>query len=457
MAMIQSEEASFVMLGRCKMRRIAEASGFVLFLMATCTFAGIRSVPADYPTIQSGIDASVDGDTVLVASGTYTGNGNRDIDFKGKAITVRSEAGPETCVIDCQSFNYFDQQGLQQEFHRGFHFHSGEDLRSVLDGFTITGGWSPQWDDYGGAILCDSAGPRIMNCVIDGNRAGYGGGIAILDAAVRLERVILSNNVAADGGAIKYYNQGIGVSMFIRCILAGNHAEYHPRFGGEGGGIVLGGNAHFVNCLIVENRAGYRGGGISSRMHNHSCYLHNCIIWGNERGHKDGHQISTYSCDGSLHVNNTVIQDEDNSDHICDPKNRIKGHWLSMDPCFGLNGYWDPNGTPDDLNDDFWVNGDYHLKSRAGRWDPATETWVRDEVTSPCIDTGDPMSPIGLEPFPNGGIVNMGAYGGTVEASKSYFNAEPCETVMAGDVNGDCKVDFLDLQILSSHWLWDGN
>ncbi|MHC4532656.1 MAG: right-handed parallel beta-helix repeat-containing protein [Planctomycetota bacterium] len=65
------------------------------------------------------------------------------------------------------------------------------------------------------------------------------------------------------------------------------------------------------------------------------------------------------------------------------------------------------------------ATGDYHLKSQAGRWDPASQSWVIDDVTSPCIDTGDPNNPIGHEPFPNGGIINMGAYGGSAEASKS--------------------------------------
>jgi len=64
-------------------------------------------------------------------------------------------------------------------------------------------------------------------------------------------------------------------------------------------------------------------------------------------------------------------------------------------------------------------NGDYHLKSQAGRWDPVSLSWVTDDVTSPCIDAGDPDSPVGDEPMPNGGIINMGAYGGTVETSKS--------------------------------------
>ena len=66
------------------------------------------------------------------------------------------------------------------------------------------------------------------------------------------------------------------------------------------------------------------------------------------------------------------------------------------------------------------------------------------------------MSPIGEEPFPNGGRINMGAYGGTAEASKSYFSEPPCETIIAGDINGDCKVDFVDLSILAYHWLEEG-
>jgi hypothetical protein len=64
-------------------------------------------------------------------------------------------------------------------------------------------------------------------------------------------------------------------------------------------------------------------------------------------------------------------------------------------------------------------NRDYHLKSTAGRWDPAGESWVLDNVTSPCIDAGDPCSPVAFEPSPNGGVINMGAYGGTDEAGKS--------------------------------------
>ncbi|MGB2863683.1 MAG: hypothetical protein WBC05_10200, partial [Sedimentisphaerales bacterium] len=65
------------------------------------------------------------------------------------------------------------------------------------------------------------------------------------------------------------------------------------------------------------------------------------------------------------------------------------------------------------------ANGDYHLKSQAGRWDLDSETWISDDVTSSCVDAGDPGSAIGLEPSPNGSVINIGAYGGTTQASKS--------------------------------------
>jgi len=76
----------------------------------------------DYPTIQAAINDSNDGDEFVVADGVYTGNGNRDIDFFGKAITVRSENGPENCVIDCQ--------GTPTNPHRGFYFHNNEEPNS---------------------------------------------------------------------------------------------------------------------------------------------------------------------------------------------------------------------------------------------------------------------------------------------------------------------------------------
>lgn len=85
-----------------------------------------------------------------------------------------------------------------------------------------------------------------------------------------------------------------------------------------------------------------------------------------------------------------------------------------------VQGGWQGQGNIDP--DPFFAdpdNGDYHLKSQVGRWDPISQSWILDDVTSPCIDAGNPDTLVGLEPLPNGDIINMGAYGDTSEASKS--------------------------------------
>jgi len=110
-----------------------------LILCSTVALGDTIHVPADQPTIQDGIDAASNGDTVLVAADTYTGDGNKNLDFGGKAITVRSENGPETCIIDCEGSG------------RGFHFHSGENPNSVVDGFKIING-NPGYLGSGGGI-----------------------------------------------------------------------------------------------------------------------------------------------------------------------------------------------------------------------------------------------------------------------------------------------------------------
>lgn len=118
--------------------------------------------------IQSGINVAVDGDTVLVKDGTYTGDGNRDIDFHGKAITVTSENGPNVTIIDCA--------GTAEDQHRGFYFHNNETQDSVLDGFTIQNGHAKA----GGAIYGNLAGPTISDCIIQNNVANnHGGGDSI--------------------------------------------------------------------------------------------------------------------------------------------------------------------------------------------------------------------------------------------------------------------------------------
>ena len=114
-----------------------------------------------FDSIQEGINAAVNGDTVLVADGTYTNYGIGDPDFGGRLITVRSQNGPETCIIDCE------HQG------RAFHFHSGETAEAVVEGFTITNGHS----NSGGGIYNDGSSPTVINCIFTNNSATTGGGM----------------------------------------------------------------------------------------------------------------------------------------------------------------------------------------------------------------------------------------------------------------------------------------
>jgi len=157
------------------------------------------SVDHPFDAIQEGIDAAVGGDTVMVAIGIYTGEGNRDIDFEGKAITVISENGAASCIIDCQ--------GMGSDPHRGFYFHTGENADSVLDGFTITNGY----ENNGGGIYCrDSSSPTIQNCVIENNTAtSHGGGIYVWDSNLTVKNCLIYNNSARVGGG------GISLGLFI--------------------------------------------------------------------------------------------------------------------------------------------------------------------------------------------------------------------------------------------------
>ena len=100
-----------------------------LMLLPIGALADIIRVPGDQPTIQAGIDAAANGDVVLIADGVYTGPDNKNLDFAGKAITVRSENGRNKCIIDCEDDG------------RAFHFHSGEGPDSVVQGLTMRNGW----------------------------------------------------------------------------------------------------------------------------------------------------------------------------------------------------------------------------------------------------------------------------------------------------------------------------
>ena len=220
--------------------------------------ADILHVPGDYPTIQAGIDAAVNGDEVVVADGVYTGPGNRDIDFNGKLITVRSANGPDNCIIDCE--------GTELDPHRGFYFDSGETVDAVVDGFTITNGLVTDaglGGPNGGGLFLLNSSPTVTNCVVSGNTAldefGDGGGMYIeLGSPVISDCTFAANTAEFRGGGI-YLRDG---SMTVtNCTFEGNST---PVVGQHGGGAIWSqdSNVVLIDCDFDQNE-GYHGGAVA--------------------------------------------------------------------------------------------------------------------------------------------------------------------------------------------------
>jgi hypothetical protein len=170
-------------------------------------------VPTEYNTIQEAIKRSWNGGTVWLADGIYKGFGNRDIDFLGRAITVRSENGPENCIVDCQAST--------NDLHRGFFFRKGEEPNATISGLTITNAYA----DYGGGIYCEGSSPTLINCHLRKNSAQiWGGAICNLNSNPTLIDCTFSINSANWGGAIafRYCDDN---PMLVNCKLSYNSAK----------------------------------------------------------------------------------------------------------------------------------------------------------------------------------------------------------------------------------------
>ena len=164
--------------------------------------------PLFYTTIQTALDAANDYDIIEVAKGTYSGTGNKDLDYKGKPIMLLSEQGPDHTVIDCEGDG------------RGFRFFNGEDKRSVLRGVTIKNGRA----NRGAGISCEASSPTIQECVILGNHAlQKGGGLYNDSSSPMLINLILAQNQAHAGGAV--FNDKNANPILQHCTLANNAAS----------------------------------------------------------------------------------------------------------------------------------------------------------------------------------------------------------------------------------------
>ncbi len=399
-------------------------------------------VPRDFATIQGAIDSASNGDIVEVSAGTYTGDGNWDIDFRGKAITVRSEAGPNRTTIDCSG----------HEGHRGFYFHRGERQSSVLRGFTIIGAVVPgseisldsgSWSSspthpVGGGIYCEFSSPSIIDCVIKQCSAELGGGIGSVGGAPAIIDCTIEQCQAGGLGPAESGGYGAGIGLIrgsdakiVNCTINRNVGYYNSYGAGvycrqsgallancdisfnralgniEGGGIYCGGSSTNVvleRCIISNNTA-EAGGGIFASS---PAYVRvtNCTIADNSWG-------GIHSAGSNIAIRNSIVWYNDGAAVVLNNP-------ASSSPVLysNIQGYYPGQGNID-TNPLFAsaAGTDYHLRSVLGRY--YRGQWVTDQDNSLCIDAGDPQDPVGSEPFPNKKRINMGAYGGTPEASKS--------------------------------------
>lgn len=255
------------------------------FLLIASAQASVVHVPEDYPYIQEAIDAATNGDTVLVARGTYTDPANKDLDFHGKDLVLAAPAGPKNTTIDCRWYG------------RGLNFHSGETEASVVSGFTIRygvgsgggiycNGSSPtitqcvitdnSGEGPGGGLYCENASPRISNCIIRRNSVigYYGGGIYCLDSSAPvISNCKISANSASDGGGM--YCRGNSDPTITNCTISGNSAT-----GYSGGGMHCESSSpKLTNCTFSDNSARQVGGAIASFYSSFPEFT-NCILWG---------------------------------------------------------------------------------------------------------------------------------------------------------------------------------
>jgi len=327
------------------MRILATFIFAVILVLPTTALSTTIYVPDDYSTIQGAIDASSNGDAVVVRPGTYLEN----IDFVGKMITVQSEQGAAVTTIDG------NQAGSVVAFQ------TGENENSRLDGFTITNGSGTFYFSFyrgGGTFCAYNCRPTIENNTITGNTADQGGGTyggclenntitentansrgGGIDNAEAVKNNVIVDNIAYGRGGGIHLNRGPGVE---NCIIAGNMADY-------GGGICCSSKwftPTIEKCTIVGNLASY-GGGICTQDAWPS--VTSSILWDNNAWH--GPQLwRMYTGDFDV--------------DYCD----VKGGWpgannIDADPLFV-----DP------------ANSDYHLQQ-----DPC-----QPGVVNPCVDSGDP-------------------------------------------------------------------
>jgi cysteine-rich repeat protein len=274
-------------------------------------------VPADRPTIQAAINAAVHGDTIIVADGTYTEN----IDFKGKAITLRSANGPATTIIDGGDTSCVVK------------FATGEVSAAVLTGFTIRHGRaSPTGCGIEGAgILVDRASPTIDGNIISGNRGCDGIGIGVgFGSPIIQNNVITQNQRTTCSGGLG--GGGISIRGASTAEIIGNLITNNDAGDGGGGGISLFAvGITIIRGNLISGNVATTVGGAISMLNQSPVVITNNIITQNSapRGAGIAASVSSGSL-GPRMINNTIARNTSTGD----------GSELYLDGFLALTQIW---------------------------------------------------------------------------------------------------------------------
>jgi len=453
-----------------------------IFLVFSFSWATIISVPSDQPTIQLGIDASSDGDTVLVQPDIYYEN----INFNGHNITLGS------LFIMTGDTSYISQTVIDgSQNGTVVIFESGESSFSRITGFMIVNGSGTFFEEYidipgywhsymaGGAILCNNSSPIISYCNLSFNSTDRGGGVHCRESTAEILYCSIHSNTADTGGGIN----GDNSYLFINCNLIEDNIGYlgggiylsssletgslihgnviNNNYADHGAGICIDWlNINFTisENIIASNTADMGGGGIYC-VDSSPKIIGNLIVYNEGQNWNGGGIRGTRS--SARIINNTLngnscggpgAGDIHMGDYMIGLSGQITNNiitnsagMIGMSCCWSqyivaYNNFWSNENNPSQLPDDFpnyffdpfYVdldNGDYHLQS-----------------DSPCIDSGDPdLDGDGItweedpdDQDPDGTRMDMGAF---------YYNQGPCPGWIMGDPNQDGAVDILDVVI----------
>ncbi|UCE66901.1 MAG: T9SS type A sorting domain-containing protein [Candidatus Zixiibacteriota bacterium] len=369
------------------MKRISAISAAAIICLCAFCWATVINIPGDYLTIQQGIDAGSDGDTVLVQPGTYVEN----INFNGHNIVLGS------LYLTTGDTSYIEQTVIDGDSAGTVvTFESGENNSTALAGFTIQNGS----EVYGAGVKIINANPVITHNLIRNNLGGYGGGIYCENTYVFIGSNVIEGNGAYTGD--DGYGGGVFCTGNSAPIIANNRIKDNSAGGtwyGEGGGISIQSQSApiLTNNLIIENGCsgiyGGAGGGICS--FSESIIINNMVINNYASGTMEVAGGVYCGNNTTLLVNNIIR--ENSLEEIIGTANALYCN---------IEGGWPGSGNID-TNPLFRnpASGDFHLMSIA----------CGDSANSPCIDAGDPMiSDIVLDcDWGLGTIISdMGAYGG---------------------------------------------